>query len=64
MLPYLVGEVAQAVLFYDVHRQTKSVNENDVLEKCHEGAHDEGDEEVKVQHVAGAAEFPGTQLVG
>jgi len=45
-LSYLVVEVGRAVLFYDVHRQTNSANENDVLEKCHEGAHDEGDEEV------------------
>jgi len=44
LLSYLVVEVGQAVLFYDVHGQT--TKENDVLEKCHEGAHDEGDEEV------------------
>jgi hypothetical protein len=45
-LSYLVVEVGRAVLFYDVHGQTNSANENDVLEKGHEGAHDEGDEEV------------------
>jgi hypothetical protein len=45
-LSYLVVEAGRAVIFYDVHRQTNSANENDVLQKCHEGAHDEGDEEV------------------
>ena len=46
LLSYLVIEVGRAVLFYDVHGQTNSVNESDVLEKSHEGAHDEGDEEM------------------
>jgi hypothetical protein len=46
LLSYLVVEVGRAVLFYAVHGQSNSVNENDVLEKCHEGAHDEGDEQM------------------
>jgi hypothetical protein len=60
---HLIIEVGRAVLLYDVHAQTDSTNEQQVLQERHEGTHYEGYEQVEVQHIAGAAQFPGNQFI-